>query len=363
MTRASSGRPAASGGADGSRRRAARDGLVGAAALALVGLGTALWRLADRPPAQSEVDLRDLDPDPGDASPALDEALARISRAGGGVLHLPPGRWRLSEPLRASVPGLVVRGAGLRATRLVVPEGAAHAAVQVSADGVVLERFTVEGNLASWSGGDGPGLPVGIRVGDSAADVSLRDLVVEQATGYGIGLQRDGDLSGGVFDALVLRDVTVAVSLSGDIRRHTPTRPESEEAGPVVEDVSVDDVAAASLDDDVPLRRRAARLFDWSTVRAMLSRDGDERDPVHDGDDVDALRGSDAADVSRLDVVNLSYEVMQSTLTNYKLAGYRPDVLVEIPKSSARTFDFHRAPELIALGRARTAAALDAAGF
>ena len=105
------------------------------------------------------------------------------------------------------------------------------------------------------------------------------------------------------------------------------------------------------------LRQRAARFFDWEAVRAMLGRDehGERPPPPPSGVDI--------ADVGRLDIVNLAYEVMQATLTSYKLAGYPPDVLVEIPKSSARTFEFHRAPELIELGRERTEQALNDAGL
>ncbi|MFP5322170.1 MAG: patatin-like phospholipase family protein [Acidimicrobiia bacterium] len=146
-------------------------------------------------------------------------------------------------------------------------------------------------------------------------------------------------------------DITIAVHLSGEIRRHSPTRAAGPVTAPVLE--PEDDGPVAS--DPVGLRQRAARFFDWEKVREMLSRDDGERQvPVP---------GVDIADVGRLDIVNLAYEVMQSTLTSYKLAGYPPDVLVEIPKSSARTFEFHRAPELIELGRQRTEEALDDAGL
>jgi len=148
-------------------------------------------------------------------------------------------------------------------------------------------------------------------------------------------------------------DVTIAVSLSGEVRRHSPTRASGPVTAPVLEpdEVGAPDGAAG---DPVSLRRRAARFFDWEKVREMLGRD---QEPAP------AVPGVDIADVGRLDIMNLSFEVMQATLTSYKLAGYPPDVLVEIPKASARTFEFHRAPELIELGRQRTEAALDAAGL
>ena len=210
-----------------SRRRMARDGILGIAALGAVALWSARQFGQPPPPAQQEVDLRDLDPDPGDVSPALAEAVARVGAAGGGVVHLPPGRWLLSRSFRVDVPGVVVRGAGLRATRLALPPGATFAAVQVAADGVALERLTVEGNLATWDGGSDGSLPAGIRVVDSAADVSLRDLVVEQATGYGIGFERGADGADGVFDAFVVRDVTVLGSGSDgiDLKNYSSSSP------------------------------------------------------------------------------------------------------------------------------------------
>jgi NTE family protein len=146
-------------------------------------------------------------------------------------------------------------------------------------------------------------------------------------------------------------DLTIAVHLSGEVRRHSPTRAHGPVTAPTLEPDDDDD----AVSDPVSLRRRAARFFDWEAVRAMLSRD--------DGERAVPVPGVDIADVGRLDIVNLAYEVMQATLTSYKLAGYPPDVLVEIPKASARTFEFHRAPELIELGRQRTEAALDDAGL
>lgn len=63
------------------------------------------------------------------------------------------------------------------------------------------------------------------------------------------------------------------------------------------------------------------------------------------------------------EVISLSFDAMQSLITRYRLAAQPPDVLVTVPLSAARTMDFHRAAELIDLGRTLTAAALDEAGF
>ena len=66
--------------------------------------------------------------------------------------------------------------------------------------------------------------------------------------------------------------------------------------------------------------------------------------------------------LSKWDMMNLSLEAMQSLLTRYRLAGYPPDMLHDRPKDACRTLDFHRADEMVALGRALTAEALDRAG-
>jgi len=65
--------------------------------------------------------------------------------------------------------------------------------------------------------------------------------------------------------------------------------------------------------------------------------------------------GSRVADIggpaSLLELVNQSFEVMQNSLAQYKIAGYPPDILINIPKRACRFFEFYKAPELIQLGR------------
>ena len=54
---------------------------------------------------------------------------------------------------------------------------------------------------------------------------------------------------------------------------------------------------------------------------------------------------------SLLELVNQSFEVMQTSLAQYKIAGYPPDILINVPKRVCRFFEFYKAPELIQLGR------------
>lgn len=62
---------------------------------------------------------------------------------------------------------------------------------------------------------------------------------------------------------------------------------------------------------------------------------------------------------SLLDLINQSFEVMQTSLAQYKIAGYPPDILINIPKRVCRFFEFYKAPELIALGREIASDTLD----
>jgi len=57
------------------------------------------------------------------------------------------------------------------------------------------------------------------------------------------------------------------------------------------------------------------------------------------------------APASMLELIGQSFEVMQNSLAQYKVAGYPPDVLINVPRNICRFFEFHKAPEIIQLGR------------
>jgi NTE family protein len=65
--------------------------------------------------------------------------------------------------------------------------------------------------------------------------------------------------------------------------------------------------------------------------------------------------GSRVADLSGpaslLELINQSFEVMQTSLAQYKIAGYPPDILINVPRRACRFFEFYKAPELIMLGQ------------
>lgn len=61
----------------------------------------------------------------------------------------------------------------------------------------------------------------------------------------------------------------------------------------------------------------------------------------------------------RLDMVLASFDITQAALAKYKVAGYPPDVLIEVPKTVCGAYEFHRAEALISLGRQLAVEALD----
>lgn len=118
-------------------------------------------------------------------------------------------------------------------------------------------------------------------------------------------------------------DLIIAVDLNGS---------------PVMPDIDLPQTDVSFEDD----------LFGHSSLNGLAN---DEED---DGRVVQLLHGEAESKLkldSNLDVIMSSLEVMQGALTQYKVAGYRPDLLINIPTEICRFHDFHRASEVIEEGR------------
>jgi NTE family protein len=137
-------------------------------------------------------------------------------------------------------------------------------------------------------------------------------------------------------------DATVAVSLNGEHRSSREDAPARESTEPRPVDEWLD-----------RFRRGAAQLLDTDVGRLLTSRFGAHETAIVDPDD-DLPPG-----LSKFEVMNLSLEAMQSVLTRFRLAGYPADVLVSVPRDACRSIDFHRAAEIIELGRRLAEDALD----
>ena len=123
------------------------------------------------------------------------------------------------------------------------------------------------------------------------------------------------------------------------------------------------------------LDTNAARsLLDRPAARAMLSRfggpgaepdtwpeDADIEPTETDLDDLDDMAA--APEVPRLgsfEVMNRTIDIAQSALARHTLAAYPADLLIEVPRSTCRSLEFHRAVEVIAAGRELATQTLDA---
>jgi len=62
--------------------------------------------------------------------------------------------------------------------------------------------------------------------------------------------------------------------------------------------------------------------------------------------------------IGSYDVAYMVFDAMQSTIARQKLAAYPPDLVIDIPRDAARTFDVDKATEMIELGRRAAEAAL-----
>lgn len=157
-------------------------------------------------------------------------------------------------------------------------------------------------------------------------------------------------------------DITVGVSLSEEHLTSRETSPDRESA------------------EQAPIREwlersegTEGRLLDNQLVRTVASwfTGGETPSPVDAGEDaVEELNerrtdegfGVLPSGMHMLNVMQLSLAAMQSLITRHRLAGYPPDLLITVPETACRTLDFHRADEMITLGRQRTSEALDRDG-
>ncbi|WP_417538380.1 patatin-like phospholipase family protein [Marinobacter sp.] len=167
-------------------------------------------------------------------------------------------------------------------------------------------------------------------------------------------------------------DLVVAVNLSGENDRRQRI-PDAAFSG--YQSESEDDGPDALMD---TFRDKASRWLDWNSLRSLgvgrasAGEDESPEEKIHKQVEKERSKKNekkyqeehetinwDKLGIGKFDVMNLTIETMQSALVQYKLAGYPPDLLVNVPKNACRTYDFHKAPELIQLGRECMAAALD----
>ena len=152
-------------------------------------------------------------------------------------------------------------------------------------------------------------------------------------------------------------DLTIGVSLGGE-EQGSAQSPEnaSSEARPIEEWKA-------------RFRRSANQMLDTDIVRSVVNRfstsAANDEPPEEDTEDTGDVDADDALvpKFGRVAVMNRSLDIMQSALSRFQLAAYPPDILVEVPRTACRSLDFHKAADMIALGRSLTEDALDRAGI
>jgi NTE family protein len=145
-------------------------------------------------------------------------------------------------------------------------------------------------------------------------------------------------------------DFTLAVSLGGERTHSFATTPARETS------------AQRPLNEWLDrFLKGAAGVWENDVVASILARFGRAHDP-----EAPAEAGPPAFEplppgLGITDVTAMSLDAMAALITRFRLATLPPDVLVRVPVDAAKTMDFHRAHELIELGRTLTEAALDRA--
>lgn len=61
-----------------------------------------------------------------------------------------------------------------------------------------------------------------------------------------------------------------------------------------------------------------------------------------------------ASNFTMLDIFNKTLDIMQDALSRYRISGYPPDMMINIPVDVCNTVDFHKADEVIEAGRLAT---------
>lgn len=167
----------------------------------------------------------------------------------------------------------------------------------------------------------------------------------------------DGRLlaDGGILDPLpmapisaVNADLTIAISLSGD-----DPRPPADLAGPRAGTEWMNRVWRST---SALLDTKAARsVLDTPSARTVLSR----FTTSSDDELIDAEKESPAPKLGSFEVMSRTIDIAQAALARHTLAAYPPDLLIEVPRTTCRSLEFHRAAEVIEIGQELAAIAFD----
>lgn len=130
-----------------------------------------------------------------------------------------------------------------------------------------------------------------------------------------------------------------------------------------LEELLPPDEAAEEHAREAALEAQGKGVYGWvggmrTRAQRMLNGSGAPIVPEGRDGETERQRATERA-WSKLDIMLASFEITQAALAKYKIAGYPPDVLIDIPKTVCGAYEFHRAEGLIRLGRHLASQALD----
>jgi NTE family protein len=164
--------------------------------------------------------------------------------------------------------------------------------------------------------------------------------------------------------ASVPADLTVAVSLLGRRPDHEPAAPirtTARRPRPAEWRARLRHRLQHGAGDPAAVPSGAAGMVPSGAVEAgMVDAVPAEMNVVEAGP---VKAGPVKADLRLADVIISSLDAMQDMIARYRMAGLPPDVHIAVPVSAGGVLEFHRAAEMIALGRELAAKALDDAGY
>lgn len=71
------------------------------------------------------------------------------------------------------------------------------------------------------------------------------------------------------------------------------------------------------------------------------------------------LPGKEKPGLNYTTIFRKTIDAMQHAITRYKMAGYQPDVLIEIPSNACGFYEFHKAYEMIEIGKKKAKETLE----
>lgn len=158
----------------------------------------------------------------------------------------------------------------------------------------------------------------------------------------------------------IASDITVAISLNG-VRQSQG----ADEAVPLSPLRTLLGSSEALSRGARRVRKSTNEILETPTMQRLSARLSAARAEEHeDADPLDRLLGARMPkDLSTIEIFNRSFDTMSSLVARYRMASNPPDVLVTLPSDACRTLEFHRAAEMIDLGRELTTKSLDDAGL